>query len=415
MSAALASVPTPRVFAADGLVHITDVTTADPDLLAIVSSAADPEAVVQRALSTGARALSVAQASIDTTMVEQSFAELTRAFAGHLDQARTQVVGAAGDLLNDPGHGVAASLQTWRREVDALLDATFNPERSGSALGKFDRIMQDSSAKQLKATRQLLNPDADDSPLARVLSGVKEQVSGILDAVARLSEQVAADRASTSAVAATMERSAIKGQAYEDQVVSAVTAVAAARGDVADPVGRVGGTAGNQVGDIVVEVDPAATGGTGGRYVVECKDRRLSVKAVLDELRRASANRDAQAAIAVFSRPEHAPIDEPFSVFDDRAIVVYDKDHPDPASLRLACAWARWIVQRDVSAGDVAFDAELIGKIIDQARQALGRRTNVRRAHAAATKKIQEAAAQVDELHDDLLELIERIERSIES
>ena len=415
MSAALASAPTLRVFTVDGLVHITDITTADPDLLAIVTASPDPEAVVQRALSTGARALSVAQATIDTTTVEQSFAELTRAFAQHLDQAQNQVIGAAGNLLNDPGHGVAASLHTWRREVDALLDATFNPERSGSALGKFDRIMQDSSAKQLSATRQLLNPDAVDSPLARVLTGVKEQVSGILDAVARLSEQVASDRATTAAIATTMELSAVKGQAYEDKVVGAVTALAAARGDVADPVGRVCGTTGSQVGDIVVEVDPSATGGTCGRYVIECKDRRLTVKAVLDELRRAAANRDAQASIAVFSRPEHVPIAEPFSVFDSRAIVVFDKDHPDPAALRLACAWARWIVQRDAVDLKGQLDVELIGKVIEEARQALGRRTNVRRAHAAATKKIQEASSQVDELHDDLLGLIERIERAIES
>jgi len=28
-------------------------------------------------------------------------------------------------------------------------------------------------------------------------------------------------------------------------------------------------------------------------------------------------------------------------------LVVYDKDDPDPTALRLACAWARWVVQRE--------------------------------------------------------------------
>jgi hypothetical protein len=72
----------------------------------------------------------------------------------------------------------------------------------------------------------------------------------------------------------------------------------------------------------------------------------------LDELRKASKNRDAHAASAVFSRSDHSPVPDPFTVFDDLAIVVYDKDNPDPAALRLACAWARWIVQRDARGSD---------------------------------------------------------------
>jgi hypothetical protein len=48
-------------------------------------------------------------------------------------------------------------------------------------------------------------------------------------------------------------------------------------------------------------------------YVLECKDRRLSVRAILDELKTAAESRDAQAAIGVFSLPEHCPVEDPFT------------------------------------------------------------------------------------------------------
>ena len=113
----------------------------------------------------------------------------------------------------------------------------------------------------------------------------------------------------------------------------------------------------------------------------------MTVKAILDELRKAVKNRNAHAAIAVYSRADHAPVPDPFTVFDDLAIVVYDKDNPDPAALRLACAWARWIVQRDARGADEGFDAEAVSKAVEEARQALCRGTMIRRAHAAATRR----------------------------
>lgn len=106
---------------------------------------------------------------------------------------------------------------------------------------------------------------------------------------------------------------------------------------------------------------------------------------------------------------------DPVTVFDNHAIVVYDKNRPDPAALRLACTWARWVDQRDSRCDLDRIDTELVRQLVDAARQALTRRAAIRRAHAAASKKIHEATAHVDELHDNLSELIDRIERAITS
>jgi hypothetical protein len=413
MTAQLTSIPHLPVYSADGIVHVRDLASADPDLLALVTGASDPEAVVQRALSTGARALVVAQVSVDTAVVETSFAALETQLRAMLENATARVTGTTTELLNDPERGICATLGSWKAEVSSLLEQTFDPQHSGSAVSKLDVVLRDASERQLSATRRLLNPDAEDSPLSRLMAGVRYQVATVLDAVARLAEQVAKDRASTAATAAAMERTAVKGMAFEDQVVAAVAALAAERGDAAEAVGRLGGAGGGRVGDIVVEIDPASNGGRSGAYVLECKDRRLSFKATMGELRQAADNRDARAAIGVFSRAEHAPIPAPFAVFDDRAIVVYDKDEPDTAALRLGCAWARWIVQRETRSTDANIDFESVGRMIDDARRALDRVNSIKRAHSAAAKKIGEAASQVAELNTEVGQALGQIERAL--
>ena len=130
----------------------------------------------------------------------------------------------------------------------------------------------------------------------------------------------------------------------------------------------------------------------------------------MDELRRASDNREAHAAIAVFSRQDNAPVPAPFAVFNDRAIVVYDKDEPDPTALRLACAWARWIVQRETRPTSAGLDLDLIGRLIDDARRALDRVSSIKRAHTAAAKKIGEASSQVADLNSEVVDALDRVE-----
>lgn len=229
----------------------------------------------------------------------------------------------------------------------------------------------------------------------------------------RLGEQVGTERAASKAERAAIERSAVKGQDYEELVAQTVTNLAATSGDVAKAVGRTSGSSGTRIGDIVVDVDPSLSGGTSARYVLECKDRRLLLKALLAETRGAATNRDAHAAVAVISRAAHAPVAEPFAVFGNLAIVTFDKDDPDPAALRLALAWERWVVLRNSQVAAETIDTAAVGAAVEQARQALGRRTAIRRAHSAVLKRIQDAGGEVDEMHDELASLIARIEQAL--
>lgn len=413
MNAELLTVQTSRIYLNNGVVHIQDLATADTDLAALIADTGDPEPVVQQVLALGARMLRASTATLDAHLVEKSFQGLVNDLQQQLTGAGDLVTGAAAALLAAPSTGVAARLTTWQRDIEALLDATFNPDRTTSAWGKLDQILDEAGDRHLAATRRLLSSDAEEGPLAHLMAGIKMQVATVLDAVARVGTQIAADQASTHATAVALERSAVKGVAYEELVCGSVTGFAAGRGDVTEGTGRSAGNTAGLVGDITVDVDPETIRGAVGRYVIECKDRRLTIRATLDELQRAAANRGATAAVAVFSRPEHCPLPDPFTVFDNRAVVVYDKEQPDPAALRLACAWARWIVQRAANDTSVGIDVAAVNALLEDARRALARRIAIRRAHSAAAKRIQEATAHVDQMHDEFAELIDKIEHAL--
>ena len=123
-----------------------------------------------------------------------------------------------------------------------------------------------------------------------------------------------------------------------------VSQIAAGYGDIGEGCGRQPGVSGTLKGDMTVELDPANAGP--GRYVLEVKNTRSSLRAALAETAKAMANRDVAASVLVFARDDQNPCRVPLQTFAQVIVVTVDKDDPEPAALRLACAWARLAAPR---------------------------------------------------------------------
>jgi hypothetical protein len=145
------------------------------------------------------------------------------------------------------------------------------------------------------------------------------------------------------------------------------------------------------------------------RFVVECKDKPLTLKRALDELDVALDNREAQAAVMVFSSLEVAPRTEPFQWFDRRA-VVFDKENLDPHALRLACLWARWLATRAPSEAHDELDTGRVAAIVDGARRGLRAASSVRGSHTQAKKAIDQAGRQLDALLADVESALDELQ-----
>jgi hypothetical protein len=176
-----------------------------------------------------------------------------------------------------------------------------------------------------------------------------------------------------------------------------------AHGDLVEYVGRSIGAAGTQRGDHLVKVCAEDTCGMDASFVLEAKDRKLSLSKTLQELDAAVANHGAFAAVAVFSSQEVAPTTVPFQWWGNKAIVVVDKDDTDLRALHLAYAWARWIVRRSISAdAETEVDLGRVEAALTAARRALARHQSVKACHSAAKKKIEEGGIHVADLVDEV-------------
>jgi hypothetical protein len=281
-------------------------------------------------------------------------------------------------------------------------------------LSKLDNTMSTSADRLVRSIKDLLDPAAEGSPLARyrqeVVAEIRQQSEVVTKAVQELSERVAVRRAEAD----VLELTTAKGLTFEELVHETLIQIAAPFEDVAERVSTVTGSAGSKVGDEVVTINAEDVRGLEACYVLEAKDRRVpSLKKMLDEVGEAMANREAGAGIAVFSSQENAPTGTPFEFFGDKAIVVLDKDDTDRHALELACAWARWVVRRSLPGGTDEVDLERIGASVEEGRRALARISSVRRAHSAAKNKIDEAGGQVEGLVADLDEVLGTIVRGL--
>lgn len=404
---------TPAVAVEDHAVVIHDLTETDTDLVSVVSDADDAEDAVRRCLQIGARASVLVRTTVDTQLVERSFDGMTKQLGATVDRVATELTAAADGLVGEDGVLVAA-LATWQADVTEFVEANFDDDSKASITSKIEQLVSNLLASQHEAFKKLVDPASADGPLTKLQTHIDDvickEVRGVHSAVIDLAERVAAKRAAEEA----FEHSAIKGFTFEDLVHGVVSVIADAHGDCAEKCGRQQGVAGGLAGDEVVLLNEGDTFGAAEAYVLEVKDKKLTLAQTQAELDDAIANRGARAAIAVFSSQVKAPTAVPFSYRGNKAIVVLDKDDPDPRDLRLACMWARWIVRRQLSEHSDDVDVETIEALVDEAVTATARIKKIKGHHTSAKRTIDLATAMVVDMGADLDEILERLRRELD-
>jgi hypothetical protein len=382
------------VLVIDGQAVFRDFVEADVDVVDVLAGARDVEASAHRLLALGARAAGFVAASSPAGALEARLEAMTADVGAGVGASLSELQQAAAALFDGEDGELARTLAQFDGHLKDMLD----PARRDSVAAELGTALRTVMERVLEAhacqVRRLVDPDAHDGPLGRVVSLVRDHTNLLGDEIRRLAEVVATDRARAEG----LDASGFKGFSYEDVVFNVVSELAAVAGDAAEQVGRDKGSAGSLKGDIVVHLNPVDACGRAVCYALEAKTGKMGMRSSLEELDAVMANREALAAILVFADADVAPTRVPFQPYDNRALVVFDRSELDHRALRLGCLWARWVVRRQLSSGTAGPDIERMAAAIDRARRALGRAATIRRAHTTATKAIGEARSQVDEL-----------------
>jgi hypothetical protein len=403
--------PVPTVELHDDHVVLVELTEDDPEVVHALHQDPDPVEAVHQFLRVGARAARTAGTTLDLALVQRSFDTLNRDFGAEVGTAIKRISEHTDGLLDPDSGALAQTLTTLRtelaRELDELtkdLDQRFDADSKASVIGKLDALLERTRAEQQQMLRRMLDPSVD-GPLAQLRDTLGRTIKDHVEDVRRDLKEITTKLAVDDKEAELIELTTAKGFKFEDLVDRSLGRLAAPHGDVHEPVGHVTGELGTKRGDEIVTLNPDDTGGQTRRAVIEAKDRKLSMRNILEELDEAMANRGAEVAIAVFSAQELAPTHVPFHVVGNRAIVVLDKRSGDDAALKLAYLWARWMLRR-VEGDEAEVDTARIQQMVDEARRALTRMGTIKGAHSTIRKKVDEAAKQLECMHDEVEEAL---------
>ena len=362
----------------------------DPRVVALAKESADLEALVHDLLSVGGRAMSAAQTTTDVAIVERAFDDMTAKFTTGLDQFGSELEKKTTELIDGEDGALPRWSAQFQKQLEELLGDTFDPDNKQSVLSVFEQVMRAVGTEQLRAVRGLIDPDNDESPLARyrgeIVKVVEKETAKIKEAVDELKTQVAVDEARAEVFELTTQ----KGFVFEDELEATLVRICQPLGDIAE---RVGGTPGKRgkKGDFKLTVNPEDVAGQDVCFTVEAKNQQMSLRDVLKELDGCIANRGALAGVAVFARAEQCPGDGPFAYYGQRALVVYDPQDGNDLPLRLALSWARWVARRQLGSTGDEVDLDSVGALIDDARQALRTSSTIDRALTTSANKIREA------------------------
>jgi hypothetical protein len=388
---------------------LRDLLETDPEVVAVVAGADDPEAAVHSCLQVGARAIKLAQVSMDTQVVESAFQGLRGDFDAKLEETLRAVDDATAELLGEEDGALPRALGDFREQFESFLGDAFDADSKRSIIGKFDEMLHELRDEEREAITDLLDPGNDKSPLHRLHRDLSKSFRDEGEATRKLVGELSEKIAVSEAQAEALEKSSLKGRSFEDALHEVLAPLVAPLGDVAEQTGDTTGCAGSKKGDEVVTLNPEDTRGADACYVLEAKDSKLGVKAINEELDGALANRGALAAIAVFGREGQCPTGVPFSYQGNKAIVVLDKDELDTGALQVAALWARWVVRRQLCEDEAEFDVDAIEVLVGDAARALKRHATIKRCHSTAQKKIAEAAGEVEGLVSEVDEALERL------
>src|SRR5262245_24851252 len=319
---------------------VDHLVVRDPALATVLGERApeDRPALVERALRIGLLALQDAGATVNVDVVRTEFEKLMR----QTEQVHTRAAEALDVTLRanfaDGDGRLPRTLEKFLGDRGALrsfVNELFDETKRDSAIGRMQTLLGtyfDGDASRLAL---LLDPTRQHSPMHQF----RDEIASQFD---RLNERLAAIEAAAAARGAERARSAAKGADFEDLLEAMLAEVARGGGDLLDRTGsEAGGVLRSKKGDFVLTIDPARTGGTDVRIVVEAKDRAMSGRAIREELREAKENRGAAVAVAVFG-PDHAPAGiAPFDVRAGDVYCVIDPADPDPATLDAAIRLAR--------------------------------------------------------------------------
>ena len=414
MEARIVSFPTsqPAVRIAGDRVDVERLSLTDGPLAAwLAAQPADDHAIlIERAIRIGLTALQSVGVTLNLDAVRAEFERFADQSRAANERAAEALEGVLRANFADGDGRLPRTLETFlgdRGKLRGMVEELFDPTRRDSAIGRISGMLDTYFDGDASRLAQLLDPTRLGSPLHQFRSEVA-------DGFRLLQEKLVAIEAAQAARAGERAKSAAKGGDFEVVIESLLGEIALGANDILERTGTEAGDDGrSKKGDFVLTLDPDLARGSELRVVIEAKDRKMSGREMRDELRAAKTNRDAAAALVVFT-PAHAPAGiAPFDVRAGDVYAVIDPADPDVATLQAAVRLARLLAlaslresQAEVDLTEVRAALTAIRECLEVVRGLKVQLTNIGTTSAGVSTGL-------DKLREAILAWITRAEREL--
>jgi hypothetical protein len=402
----------PAVRVAGDRVEVEALSFVDGPLAGWLAAqpADDHSILVERALRIGLTALQSVGVTLNVDAVRAEFERFADQSRAANERAAEALEGVLRANFADGDGRLPRTLESFlgdRGKLRATVEELFDPKRQDSAVGRIASMLGtyfDGDASRLAV---LLDPTRLGSPLHQFRTEVA-------DGFRALQEKLVAIEAAQQARAGERAKSAAKGGDFEATLETMLGDIARGQGDLLERCGNDAGDAGrSKKGDFVLTLDPDLCRGAELRVVVEAKDRKVSGREMRDELRAAKTNRDAAAALVIFS-PTHAPAGlAPFDVRAGDVYAVIDPADPDPATLQAAVRLARLLALTSLRESEAEVDLGEVQAALTAIREALEAIRGLKVQLTSITTTSAGVSAGLDKLREAVLAWITRAEREL--
>jgi hypothetical protein len=328
----------------------------------------DHAILLERALRIGLTALQSVGVTVNVDAVRAEFDRFADQSRVANERAAEALEGVLRANFGDGDGRLPRTLEAFlgdRGKLRAMVDELFDPGRRDSAIGRMSGMLESYFEGDASRLARLLDPTRLGSPLHQFRVEVA-------DGFRALQEKLVAIEAAQAARASERAKSAAKGGDFEDVIEALLGDIARGANDLLERTGTEAGDAGrSKKGDFVLTLDPDVSRGAELRVVIEAKDRKVSGREMRDELRAAKTNRDAAAALVVFT-PAHAPTGiAPFDVRAGDVYAVIDPADPDVTTLQAAVRLARLLALTSIRENEAEVDLAEVQASLTAIRECL--------------------------------------------
>jgi hypothetical protein len=416
MEARIVSFPGPQagVHVSGDRIEVDRLTLADGPLAGWLAAQPmdDQSILVERALRIGLTALQSVGVTLNVDAVRAEFDRFADQHQASNEKAAVALEQVLRSNFADGDGRLPRTLEAFlgdKGKLQSMVRELFDPTRRDSAIGRISGMLETYFDGDASRLAHLLDPTRLGSPLhqfrAEVADGFKD-----------IREKLVALEAAQAARAGERERSAAKGGDFEDLLEGMLGEIARGANDLLERCGTDAGDAGrSKKGDFVLTLDPDVARGCDLRVVIEAKDRKMSGREMRDELRAAKTNRDAAAALVIFTRG-HAPSGiAPFDVRAGDVYAVVDPADPDVATLQAAVRLARLLALTSVRETEAEVDLGEIQASLTAIRECLETVRGLKTQLTSIGTTSENVSKALDKLREAILAWITRAERQLAS